>query len=78
MAKLRIKDDNTKRWWTPVTGGANVPALNALLAPFNVGFGQGALGGRFQWPVSQPLEHSAQSPCFIPASSCLLARFARL
>lgn len=21
-------DENTRKWWTPVTGGANIPALN--------------------------------------------------
>lgn len=31
MAKMRFFDDNTRSWWTPVTGGANVPALNDLL-----------------------------------------------
>ena len=30
--KIRFFDENTKQWWTPLTGGANVPALNALLA----------------------------------------------
>ena len=22
-------DENTRNWWTPITGGANVPALNS-------------------------------------------------
>ena len=28
---LRFYDDNTHAWWTPITGGANVPALNGSL-----------------------------------------------
>lgn len=34
MGRMRFFDDNTRSWWTPVTGGANVPALNDLLAPY--------------------------------------------
>lgn len=28
---LVFYDDNTRSWWTPVTGGANLPAINELL-----------------------------------------------
>ena len=24
-------DENTRKWWTPLTGGSNIPALNGLL-----------------------------------------------
>ncbi len=41
MAHARFRDDNTNLVWTPVTGGANVPALNDLLSRFG-----GSLGGR--------------------------------
>ena len=34
MAKIRFFDENTRQWWTPLTGGANLPGLNALLAPY--------------------------------------------
>ena len=39
MKKIKFFDDNTNSWWTPVTGGSNVPALNDLLRPFGIGFG---------------------------------------
>jgi membrane-bound transcription factor site-1 protease len=39
MVKMRFFDDNTRSWWTPVTGGANIPALNDLWAPFEIAFG---------------------------------------
>ncbi|KAH0720721.1 hypothetical protein KY284_005751 [Solanum tuberosum] len=39
MIKMRFFDGNTHSWWTPVTGGANVPALNDLLATFGIAFG---------------------------------------
>ncbi|KAK6236329.1 Peptidase S8/S53 domain - like 10 [Theobroma cacao] len=47
MVKMRFFDDNTRSWWTPVTGGANIPALNDLLAPFGIAFGGKILNGDF-------------------------------
>lgn len=47
MVKMRFFDDNTRSWWTPVTGGANNPALNDLLAPFGIAFGDKILSGDF-------------------------------
>jgi len=31
MRKIKFYDENTRQWWMPDTGGANVPALNELL-----------------------------------------------
>eukprot|EP00854_Cymbomonas_tetramitiformis_P002702 gene2702-3476_t len=39
MVKMRFFDDNTRSWWTPATGGSNVPALNDLLSKFGIAFG---------------------------------------
>ncbi|XP_010254111.1 PREDICTED: subtilisin-like protease SBT6.1 [Nelumbo nucifera] len=47
MVKMRFFDDNTRSWWTPVTGGANIPALNDLLEPFGIAFGDKILNGDF-------------------------------
>uniref|UniRef100_A0A7N0ZYW1 Uncharacterized protein n=1 Tax=Kalanchoe fedtschenkoi TaxID=63787 RepID=A0A7N0ZYW1_KALFE len=47
MVKMRFFDDNTRSWWTPVTGGANIPALNDILAPFGIAFGDKILNGDF-------------------------------
>ncbi|GAB2268270.1 Membrane-bound transcription factor site-1 protease [Dionaea muscipula] len=47
MVKMRFFDDNTRSWWTPVTGGANIPALNDMLAPFGIAFGDKILNGDF-------------------------------
>lgn len=46
MKKAKFFDDNTRSWWTPVTGGANVPALNDLLAPYGIAFGDIVLQGK--------------------------------
>ena len=45
MSSIRFFDENTKQWWTPATGGANLPAINELLAPFGVAFGDAVLRG---------------------------------
>jgi membrane-bound transcription factor site-1 protease len=47
MRKLRFLDDNTNEVWDAVTGGANLPALNLLLAMFNISFSDSVYRGRF-------------------------------
>jgi hypothetical protein len=42
---MKFFDDNTRSWWTPATGGANVPALNELLAPHGVALGDAIVQG---------------------------------
>ncbi|BFF98728.1 membrane-bound transcription factor site-1 protease [Drosophila madeirensis] len=39
MKKIKFFDENTRQWWIPDTGGANIPALNDLLQPFGIAFG---------------------------------------
>eukprot|EP01119_Soliformovum_irregulare_P018279 TRINITY_DN5573_c0_g1_i3.p1 TRINITY_DN5573_c0_g1~~TRINITY_DN5573_c0_g1_i3.p1 ORF type:complete len:299 (+),score=62.03 TRINITY_DN5573_c0_g1_i3:107-1003(+) len=39
IKKLRFFDENSGKWWTPATGGANVPALNDLLADYGIALG---------------------------------------
>jgi len=45
MKKLHFQDSSTKEWWAPVTGGANIPALNDLLHPFGIAFGDRVCDG---------------------------------
>jgi membrane-bound transcription factor site-1 protease len=45
MEHVRFFDDNTANWWEAETGGANVPALNDLLAPYRIQFAGGAYEG---------------------------------
>lgn len=42
---MKFFDDNTRSWWTPITGGSNVPALNELLAPHGISLGERILQG---------------------------------
>ena len=41
-------DENTKKLWTPVTGGSNIPAINDLLSPFGIAFGDRIFEGDFK------------------------------
>ena len=36
MEKVRFFDENTRQWLTPLTGGANVPALNQLMEGWGI------------------------------------------
>uniref|UniRef100_A0A1A9V2Z8 Membrane-bound transcription factor site-1 protease n=1 Tax=Glossina austeni TaxID=7395 RepID=A0A1A9V2Z8_GLOAU len=36
MRKITFFDENTRQWWVPDTGGANIPALNELLQSFGI------------------------------------------
>ena len=47
QADAAFYDDNTKRWWEASTSGANVPALNCLLAPFEMAFSNRIYSGKF-------------------------------
>ncbi|PAA56411.1 hypothetical protein BOX15_Mlig029228g2 [Macrostomum lignano] len=48
MRRVRFFDENTRQWWVPDTGGANVPALNDLLGQFGVALGDRVLDGEFR------------------------------
>ena len=45
LHSVKFFDENTREFWTPATGGANVPALNDLLRPFGIGFGDKVFSG---------------------------------
>ena len=45
--QVKFYDENTRQWWIPETGGANVPALNELLAAWGISFGDTVLEGDF-------------------------------
>ena len=45
LRSVRFFDENTHAWMEPITGGANLPALNELLSPLGVAFGSRVLRG---------------------------------
>jgi len=56
LHKSRFFDDNTRSLWDALTGGANVPAINELLAPFSIVFGD--LVGAGTLKVGEGTAHS--------------------
>tara|TARA_R110002050_G_scaffold230556_1_gene366345 strand:- start:1062 stop:1448 length:387 start_codon:yes stop_codon:yes gene_type:complete len=62
MDRVNFYDENTQQWWRPVTGGSNIPALNDLLEPFGIAFGDRVFDGNIRigiWICVRPLY-----PCF--------------
>lgn len=47
MRKIKFFDENTRQWWMPDTGGANIPALNELLNEFGIAFGDFVAEGHY-------------------------------
>lgn len=47
MKRIKFYDENTRQWWMPDTGGANLPALNELLGEFEVTLGDRVMEGYF-------------------------------
>jgi hypothetical protein len=52
-------DDGTRSYWSPVVGGANVPALNALVAPFGLFFGSRPYSTVLPWGAADPWDEGA-------------------
>ena len=48
MKKVKFYDENTRQWWMPDTGGANVPALNELLAPWGMALSDQVYDGDYR------------------------------
>ncbi|XP_023562560.1 membrane-bound transcription factor site-1 protease isoform X3 [Octodon degus] len=65
MRKVKFYDENTRQWWMPDTGGANIPALNELLSVWNMGFSDGLYEGEF----------ALANHDMYYASGCSIARF---
>ncbi|XP_041376922.1 membrane-bound transcription factor site-1 protease-like [Gigantopelta aegis] len=47
MKKVKFYDENTRQWWMPDTGGANIPATNDLLTPLGMAFSDQVYEGDF-------------------------------
>ncbi|XP_048828805.1 membrane-bound transcription factor site-1 protease isoform X1 [Brienomyrus brachyistius] len=65
MRKVKFYDENTRQWWMPDTGGANVPALNDLISIWGMAFSDGLYEGDFTMA-----DHEMYY-----ASGCSIARF---
>uniref|UniRef100_A0A665UQG2 Membrane-bound transcription factor site-1 protease n=1 Tax=Echeneis naucrates TaxID=173247 RepID=A0A665UQG2_ECHNA len=65
MRKVKFYDENTRQWWMPDTGGANIPALNDLISVWGMAFSDGLYEGEFTLA-----DHDMYY-----ASGCSIARF---
>jgi len=71
MVGMRFFDDNTRSWWSPATGGANVPALNDLLSQFGVAFGDAVVNGNARVGKHPMQIHHGSDVARMPAGSWL-------
>ncbi|XP_057334911.1 membrane-bound transcription factor site-1 protease [Microplitis mediator] len=74
MQKVKFYDENTRQWWIPDTGGANVPALNDLLfTNWGVAFGDSVRNGQFTLGQHTPVTFaSGTTIARFPATGTLL------
>ncbi|XP_049814659.1 membrane-bound transcription factor site-1 protease isoform X1 [Schistocerca nitens] len=47
MKKVKFYDENTRQWWMPDTGGANIPAINDLLSSWGIALGDRVFEGQY-------------------------------
>ena len=67
---FRFFDDNTRSWWTPATGGSNIPGLNDLLGEFGIAFGDAVLKGTQSIGGKRGVKYSSGANLVrLPASS---------
>ena len=59
MNKIKFYDENTRQWWTPNTGGANIPSINDLLSPWGISFTDEVLEGEIYIAATDGTLHYA-------------------
>ncbi|XP_054278067.1 membrane-bound transcription factor site-1 protease-like [Macrosteles quadrilineatus] len=73
MKKVKFFDENTRQWWMPDTGGANVPALNDLLGSWGVALSDRVFEGDYTLGEHSGYFASGTSIAQFPASGTLVA-----
>ena len=71
MRRMKFFDDNTRDIWTPIVGGANVPALNRLLADFGIAFSDEITTGQIRLGRNVVSVNTGTSIKAFPARSSL-------
>jgi len=72
MRKIKFFDENSKQWWTPATGGANVPALNDLFAGWRIQFGDRIFDGEITLGENQATFASGMGLATFPRGGLLV------
>eukprot|EP01105_Mastigella_eilhardi_P000858 TRINITY_DN1102_c0_g1_i4.p1 TRINITY_DN1102_c0_g1~~TRINITY_DN1102_c0_g1_i4.p1 ORF type:complete len:637 (-),score=164.77 TRINITY_DN1102_c0_g1_i4:1888-3798(-) len=73
MEKFKFFDTNSKTWWHPQTGGANVPAINNILQPWGVAFGSTVFNGVFKVGANTARFLSGNAIARFPAGGALVS-----
>ncbi|XP_022904811.1 membrane-bound transcription factor site-1 protease isoform X2 [Onthophagus taurus] len=74
MKRVKFYDENTRQWWMPDTGGANVPALNDLLALWGVELGNKVFDGPFKFGDHEMYYASGTSIAKFPDDGVLISQ----
>jgi len=74
MRKVKFYDENTRQWWMPDTGGANIPALNDLLSSWGIALGDHVYEGEFKIGDHDMYYASGTSIVQFPESGILIKR----
>lgn len=72
MKKIQFFDENTRRWWLPHTGGANIPALNELLSGWGIELTEQVYRGEIQLDGGKVLYSSGTSIGKFPADGTVV------
>ncbi|XP_032231791.2 membrane-bound transcription factor site-1 protease-like isoform X2 [Nematostella vectensis] len=74
MKKIKFYDENTRQWWMPDTGGANIPALNELMASWGMAFSDHVFHGDFTLGDHKVHYSSGTSLAAFPSSGLVIRR----
>ncbi|CAG9857116.1 unnamed protein product [Phyllotreta striolata] len=74
MKKVKFYDENTRQWWMPDTGGANVPAINELLASWDIQLGDRVFEGKYKLNEHEVYYASGNSIRKFPKNGVVVAR----
>ena len=61
-----------RQWWLPDTGGANIPALNELLQPFDMALSDKVFEGDFKLGDHESMYMYTQISCILPTGYCVV------
>lgn len=74
MQKVQFFNENTRQLWRPETGGSNIPAINNLLKPWNISFGDLVFEGDFKLGGHEMYYASGSSITSFPADGLQIRR----
>lgn len=72
MKEARFFDDNTRSVWDALTGGANIPALNELLDPFGIQFGDMVVAGDLKISRSNVIGNSGGHSLYFQTGNVIM------